>query len=190
MAFKLLINLNFFFVAFLAGAQTADFYFHNGSKHYVFGESEKAKAAIGTGLEKFPQDPQLNSLAGLIKKEEKQQTPKSGDQNQEQEKDKEKKSKSQSEQKDSEKKDENSEQQSKEDQQKKDEQKQKGESGKDEKSPEQQEQEQQEAMAMAAGKMTQEQARQFLDMQKQEDKALIFSPPKKPLQPNQRLKDW
>lgn len=84
----------------------------------------------------------------------------------------------------------NSEQQSKEDQQKKDEQKQKGENGKDEKSPEQQEQEQQEAMAMAAGQMTQEQARQFLDMQKQEDKALVFSPPKKPLPPNQRLKDW
>ncbi|MEO6184645.1 MAG: VWA domain-containing protein [Verrucomicrobiota bacterium] len=84
----------------------------------------------------------------------------------------------------------NSKQQSKEDQPKKDEQKQKGENGKDEKSPEQQEQEQQEAMAMAAGQMTQEQARQFLDMQKQEDKALVFSPPKKPLPPNQRLKDW
>ncbi len=83
-----------------------------------------------------------------------------------------------------------SKQQAKEDQQKQEEQKQKGESGKDDKSPEQQEQEQQEAMAMAAGKMTQEQARQFLDMQKQEDKALIFKPEKKEKAPNRKLKDW
>ena len=83
-----------------------------------------------------------------------------------------------------------SEQQSKEEQQKKEDQKQKGENGKDEKSPVQQEQEQQEAMAMAAGKMTQEQARQFLDMQKQEDKALIFSPKKTENPRSRKLKDW
>ena len=48
----------------------------------------------------------------------------------------------------------------------------------------------QEAMAMAAGQMTPEQARQFLDMQKQDDKALIFTPEKKPNQANRKLKDW
>ncbi|MEO7300919.1 MAG: VWA domain-containing protein [Verrucomicrobiota bacterium] len=52
------------------------------------------------------------------------------------------------------------------------------------------EKKQQEAAALAAGQMTPEQARQFLDMQKQEDRALIFAPEKKPLTGARKLKDW
>jgi Ca-activated chloride channel family protein len=74
------------------------------------------------------------------------------------------------------------EQKAKEDQQKKEQQ---GKDGKDQKDGEQKE-----AMAMAAGQMTPEQARQFLDMQKQEDKALIFAPEKKPTPANRKVKDW
>jgi Ca-activated chloride channel family protein len=48
---------------------------------------------------------------------------------------------------------------------------------------------QQQAAAMVNGKMTPEQARQFLDAQKQEDKALIFAPPKNPAA-NRHVKDW
>ncbi len=52
------------------------------------------------------------------------------------------------------------------------------------------EQKQEEAMAMAAGQMTPEQARQFLDMQKQDDKTLIFKPEKKANSASRKLKDW
>lgn len=187
MASKLLISLSFFAVVLFGRAQTADFYFHNGSKHYVFGEKEKAKTAIGTGLQKFPQDPQLNSLAGLLKKEEKEKKPSSGSENKDQEKDKDQKSESQKQQD----KKENEEQQ-KDSQQAKDEQKKQEQQKQDGKEPKpgEKEGEQQEAMAMAAGQMTPEQARQFLDAQKQEDKALIFAPPKDPKQTNRKLKDW
>jgi Ca-activated chloride channel family protein len=75
------------------------------------------------------------------------------------------------------------EQQVKEDQKKNEQQQQKD--GKDQK-----EGEQKETMAMAEGQMTPEQARQFLDMQKQDDRALIFAPERKSTPANRKLKDW
>ncbi len=53
-------------------AQTADGYFHGGATNYVFGEKEKAKEEIVTGLQHFPSDPKLNGLFALLKKEEEQ----------------------------------------------------------------------------------------------------------------------
>lgn len=106
---------------------------------------------------------------------------------------------SQSEEKKGEKKD--NSQQSKQDsekkesdQQKKSEQKQQKESqqqkqGEGQEKPGEKEAAQQAAAAMMNGKMTPEQARQFLDAQKQEDKALIFAPPKNPTT-NRHVKDW
>ncbi|MGI8964935.1 MAG: VWA domain-containing protein, partial [Limisphaerales bacterium] len=40
------------------------------------------------------------------------------------------------------------------------------------------------------GKMTREQADQFLEMMKQEDKPLVFAPPQKPKTSNRPIKDW
>ncbi|MDQ6631580.1 MAG: VWA domain-containing protein [Verrucomicrobiota bacterium] len=40
------------------------------------------------------------------------------------------------------------------------------------------------------GKMTKEQADQFLEMMKQEDKPLVFAPPQKPKTSNRPIKDW
>src|SRR3954470_6204280 len=53
-------------------AQTADDYFHGGATNYVFGEKEKSKEEIVTGLQHFPSDPKLNGLFALLKKEEEQ----------------------------------------------------------------------------------------------------------------------
>ncbi|MEP6663668.1 MAG: hypothetical protein ABJC04_08385, partial [Verrucomicrobiota bacterium] len=84
------------------------------------------------------------------------------------------------------KKDEEKKQQAKDEQEKKDQQ----QSSKDGKDKPDQPQEQQEAQATADGKMTPEQARQFLDAQKQEDKPLIFAPPKKAANGKRAFKDW
>ncbi|MEO7676525.1 MAG: hypothetical protein ABIV39_07175, partial [Verrucomicrobiota bacterium] len=73
------------------------------------------------------------------------------------------------------------------DQQKKESEGKQGQQNEDGKSPEQ---EQEEAMAMAEGKMTPEQARQFLDTQKQDDKPLIFAPAKKTSPQSGKFKDW
>jgi Ca-activated chloride channel family protein len=106
---------------------------------------------------------------------------------------------SQSEEKKGEKKD--NSQQSKQDSEKKESDQQKKSEQKQQKESQQQKQgegqekqgekeaAQQAAAAMMNGKMTPEQARQFLDAQKQEDKALIFAPPKNPAA-NRHVKDW
>ncbi len=80
----------------------------------------------------------------------------------------------------------NAEQQAR-DEQKKEQERKEGQKQEDGKSPEQA---QEEAMAMASGQMTQEQAKQFLDAQKQDDKPLIFTPPKKAQAQNKLFKDW
>jgi Ca-activated chloride channel family protein len=97
----------------------------------------------------------------------------------------------QSQQQDSAKQDQQEkESQQKQEQAKNDQQNQQKQNGKEQNSEEQQGEEQQSAVAAAAGQMTPEQARQFLDAQKQEDKALIFAPAKDPKQINRKLKDW
>ena len=62
-------------------AQTAEDYFHRGAQFYVFGEKEKSKAEIVTGLGKYPTDPQLNQMASLLKKEEQEKQQNKGQQN-------------------------------------------------------------------------------------------------------------
>src|SRR5436190_2130260 len=79
-----LILLPSLFPMFLP-AQTAEDYFHGGATNYVFGEKEKAKEQIVTGLQNFPSDPKLNQLLALMKKEEEQkQQQQKNDQNKEQ----------------------------------------------------------------------------------------------------------
>src|SRR2546430_884710 len=55
---------------FFLCAQTADDYFHGGATNYVFGQKEKAKEEVTTGLQRFPSDSKLNGLLALLKKEE------------------------------------------------------------------------------------------------------------------------
>src|SRR5438874_11449815 len=83
-------------------AQTADDYFHGGATNYVFGEKEKAKEQIVTGLQAFPSDPKLNQLLALLKKEEEQ---KQQQQQQQQQQNKNDQKKDQKQNQDSQKKD-------------------------------------------------------------------------------------
>jgi len=54
-------------------AQTVDDYFHTASNFYVNGKNRQAKESVQTGLQIYPTDKKLNSLAGLIKEEEEQE---------------------------------------------------------------------------------------------------------------------
>jgi len=189
-------------------AQTADGYFHGGATNYVFGEKEKAKEEIVTGLQHFPSDPKLNGLFALLKKEEEQKQQQQ--QNQEQKNDQ---NKGQNQHRDSQKKnsDQKKDQQEKQysDEQKKQEEKKKQEQAKkksDEKK-DQQKKEQQEAdqkkqdksdqkdqeepqQAFAAGQMTPQQAKQLLDAQKGSEMIIPIRPEMKPRDSSKPLKDW
>lgn len=70
----------------LRADEPADYY-HRGVKHYVFSEDEQARAVIQEGIQKFPDDPKLSRLSGLLKEKEQkqQQTGNQGQQNQDQE---------------------------------------------------------------------------------------------------------
>src|SRR5205823_11248526 len=54
-------------------AETADDYAHRGAQKYIFGQEEAAKKEISTGLEKFPDDPDLRQMAGLFREKQRQQ---------------------------------------------------------------------------------------------------------------------
>lgn len=59
---------------FLFASETAEEYFHRAARTYVIaGNAKKAKGIILEGLEKYPDDPQLNTLAQKIKEEEQNQ---------------------------------------------------------------------------------------------------------------------
>ncbi len=145
-----------------------------------------------------------------LKKQQQQQQQSKNDPSKDQDKKDDKEQQKSEDQKGQEKKDskdsENKEDQSKEQDSAKDEkekqEKEAEQQAKDEQQKQQQEQknqnakegeesgEEQEAEAIAEGKMTPEQARRFLDAQKQDDKALIFQPEKKAASANRSLKDW
>src|SRR3954447_21899831 len=93
----LLLSLSLLLLPFGLAAQTAQDFFHNAAKLYISGEKKKAGEEIATGLKRFPEDPQLRKLAGILAApppEEKQQK-QPNQQNQEAEKDQDKKSQGQ-----------------------------------------------------------------------------------------------
>src|SRR6266540_2502999 len=68
MASKKLIILSLFAVVSSLFAETAADYVHRGAQKYIFGQEEAAEAEVATGLAKFPNDPELQELAGLVHK--------------------------------------------------------------------------------------------------------------------------
>lgn len=56
-----------------ANAQTALEYFDRGVTNYVFRRLPEATLAVRTGLEKYPEDPNLTRLAALLREEEQKQ---------------------------------------------------------------------------------------------------------------------
>jgi Ca-activated chloride channel family protein len=182
-----------------ASAPTPDDYFHGGATNYVFGEKEKAKDQIVTGLQQFPSDPKLNQLFALLKKKEEQKQQQQQQQKNDQDKDQQQKQDSQKNSSDQ-KKDQNqskdkSDEQKKQDQeiknadQKKDQQQQQqADQKKQDKSDQKQPQEPQQAYA--AGQMTPQQAKQLLDAQKGDEMVIPVRPQGKPRDTSKPFKDW
>jgi outer membrane biosynthesis protein TonB len=207
--FALTVLTVFFHPSSVLHAQTADDYFHGGATNYVFGQKEKAKEQIVTGLQVFPTDPKLNQLLVLLKKEEEQKQQqqqqqqqqqnkkdqnKDQKQNQDQKKDSNQKKDSQQNQSNEQKKDQEKKQQ---DQARKNADQKKQPEKKDQQAADQKKQDksdqndQQEPQpAYAPGQMTPQQAKQLLDAQKGDEMMIPLHPPVKPRDPNKPLKDW
>src|SRR5262249_42514564 len=80
-----LIILSLLFVSSTVfGAKTATDYANQGSQYYVFGQDDSAEAEVDTGLSNFPNDPELQALAGLIKKKPPQKQDQQNQQQQQQ----------------------------------------------------------------------------------------------------------
>jgi outer membrane biosynthesis protein TonB len=200
--------LTVFFRSSVLHAQTADDYFHGGATNYVFGQKEKAKEQIVTGLQTFPSDPKLNQFLALLKKEEEQkQQQQNQQQQQQQNKDDQKKDQKQNQdqKKDSDqKKDQNQSNEPKKDQEKKqqDQAKKNADQKKDQEKKDQQNAEQKKQdksdqndqqepqPTYAAGQMTPQQAKQLLDAQKGDEMMIPVRPVVKPRDPSKPLKDW
>ena len=205
--YKILLSLSFLLAAFSATAQTPGDYFHRGAQFYIGGQKQKATNEVYTGLRLFPSDPQLNGLAGLLKKEE-EKNQQNQQQQQDQRSDQSKQDKnqqgqsqqSQSEQKQpdaSQQKDQQEQQQqAKQDQQ----QQQAAKQSQDQKQsqsqtgqasgPQQDKSDDKDEKAYAAGQMTPEQARQLLDSEKGDEKMLPFKPEGKLNDRTKPVRDW
>lgn len=53
-----------------AKGQSAEDYFHNSSKLYIDGKNGQAKDLLAQGMARYPNDPKLSALDGLIEEEE------------------------------------------------------------------------------------------------------------------------
>src|SRR6266481_8382977 len=68
MALRELTLLSFFLVASSLFAETAADYVNRGAQKYIFGQDQAAASEVATGLRKFPNDPELQGIAGLLRK--------------------------------------------------------------------------------------------------------------------------
>jgi Ca-activated chloride channel family protein len=189
------------------GADTAQDYFHRGAQYYIFNKKEQAKNEVITGLQLFPNDPQLGGLAGLLKKEEEQQKQQQQQQQQDQQEKQDQNQQQQQQQNQSQQnQDKNQQQQQQQAQQKEQQEKQK-EQQQQQSQAEQKKQEEQKAQASqgeksdkgdeknqdqqayAAGQMTPEQAERLMDAQKGEEQMLQLKPDK-PQDNSRPFKDW
>src|SRR4029077_2030422 len=80
--FKKLFIISLLALPCRAQTDSADDFFHRGAQFYVFGEKQKAQSEVTSGLEKYPRDAMLSSLAELLKKEEEQKEQNKDQQNQ------------------------------------------------------------------------------------------------------------
>jgi hypothetical protein len=177
----------------VAGAQSADDFFHGGAQCYLTNNVPGALEVVTNGLQHFPDDQKLQKLYELLKQQQQQQ--KQQDQKQPEQDQKDEQKQKQDQQKQDDKQD---QQQSKGDeQQKKDEQKQQEEKGKkpQEKNDKQkakpdEKKESGEPQPVAAHAMTPQEAQQLLDAQKGDEQVLQFLPPGEPKNRERLLKDW
>ncbi|PWU13033.1 MAG: hypothetical protein C5B50_20135 [Verrucomicrobia bacterium] len=164
-----------------------DEYFRFAATNFVFAENEAASNWVHQGLLKFRNDKRLQALAGLVPTNQPppqpQNQPKPDQQNQQDQQ------KQQQQNKSGQKGDDKEQQQNQESQKDKQDQQQASQaSGQQKKDSE--EKEQKDAAAYAAGQMTQEQAEQLLDAQKEEEQVLPVKPEGKPMDRARKIKDW
>lgn len=85
---KKLTNLSLaLFAVQHAAADTAMDYLHRGAQKYIFGEKEKAKTEITTGLQKFPTDEPLQQMLALFREQQQKQQQEQDKQKQQDQKD-------------------------------------------------------------------------------------------------------
>ena len=202
---KRLVSISLFLVPLWLYAQTAEDYFHGGAQSYVWGKDREAKTQIITGLRRYPDDPLLKGMAGLLDKKEQQQQQQQqqGQNQQKQDQQKQQDQQQQQQQAQQEQKKDSAQQQQPDQQKTQEEQQQAAKKSEQQKQDEQQAQQQtgqpkdksdekaQEAAAsQAAGQMTPEQAQQLLDTQKGEEQMLPIKPTGKPADRTRPIKDW
>lgn len=66
------IVLTLLLMAAIAHSQTLEDYLNRGAEHYVHGRKRQATNQIKLGLMKYPNDPKLTALAGLIRPDSEQ----------------------------------------------------------------------------------------------------------------------
>ena len=175
---QILLSLSALLLAWQpADAQVApaDDFFHGGAQFYLSNNIPAALERVETGLKIYPDDIKLKKLEELLKQQQQQQQQqKNQDQNQQQKQDQDKQDQQKNEQ-----------QQSKQDQEQKQKQSQ------DQQQSKQSTEEQQQEQPVAAGQMTEQQAKQLLDAQKGHEQVLIFKPAgEKDKARKKTLKDW
>jgi outer membrane biosynthesis protein TonB len=165
-----------------ASAQNAEDFFHGGAQSYLSNNIPSALEVVTNGLQRFPDNEQLQKLYELLKQQQQQkQEQKEQEQNEEQKQEQQQ----QDEQKNSE--------QPKDDQSQKPEQKKPEEqkSGGDQSKPQPEEKEQSgEPQQATPQAMTPQEAKQLLDAQKDDEQVLIFQPQAEPKNRTRPLKDW
>ena len=203
---KILLSLSLLATAVGFAADNAGEYFHRGAQFYIWGKKQEAKNEDISGLKSFPEDAQLNGLAGLLKKEEKQQQQQNQQQKQQQDQSKQDQNQQQQQQQPSppdQQKSDSAQQDQQNQKQNQDQQQQKPKS-----SPDQNQQQQQQQAAQpgdkskddsdqkerdettAPGKMTPDQAKQLLDSQKGDEMMLPAKPEGKRTDRRRLVKDW
>lgn len=186
--YKIALNISLFLAPLCSSAQTAEDYFHGGAQFYIWGENQKATNQIYTGLRKYPDDPLLNGMVGLLKKKEEQKQPQQqSQQNQSEQKQDQSQQKEQpaQQQKAEEEKKQQEQQAAKQSQEQKDQQ----QAAQAKEKPDEKGQGEP-AKAYAAGQMTPQEAQQLLDAQKGEEMMLPVKPTGKPMDRNRPFKDW
>ena len=182
---KILLLVSLLAAPALLCAQTATDHFHRGAQYYVFGDKTNAMMEVVTGLQKFPDDEPLQSLAEILRKQEQQQQQQSQQNQEQQQKESDKQEQQQQAQQDQ--KEQQQQSQEKKEQQKQDQEKSKSSTGEEK---DKQDQKDEPAQSEQAHAMTPQEARQLLDAQKGDEQVLQFRPQGEPQRRDKKLKDW
>ena len=190
-----------------AGAQIApaDDFFHSGAQLYISNSIPQAKEVVEMGLKLYPDDEKLKKLEELLNQQQQQQQNQQQNQQQQQSQSQQNQQNQQNQQQQQNQQDQSQQnqsqpqqQQSKSDQDKQNQQQQQNQANQDKQDQQQQQNagkdksgnQDQQAQAVAAGRMTPEEAKKLLDAQKGDEQLLQWKPADKPRDTSKPIKDW